>query len=93
MPLQCREAPAGELAQDRGVGEHTWLPFRGLVVWVRLENSAGNQVWSKYGKQHWCVWQGILEENLSAGTKKGTKLVPSRVEKIDLRLFANWQCP
>ena len=65
MPLQCREAPAGELAQDRGVGEHTWVPFRGLVVWVHLENSAGNQGWSKYGKQHWCVWQGILEKRIS----------------------------
>lgn len=50
MLLQSREVPAGELTQDRDVGEHTWLPFRGLVVWVHPENSAGNQGWSKYGK-------------------------------------------
>lgn len=45
------------------------------------------------------IWKATLvyveghsrKENLSTGTKKGTKFVPSWVEKIDLRLFANWQ--
>lgn len=38
-----------------------------------------------------CVEGHSRKENLSAGSKKGTKFVPSWVEKIDLRLFANWQ--
>lgn len=74
------------------MGEHTWLPFRGLVFWVYPESSAGNPGPSKYGKQHWCVWHSILEKRISPlDTEEGTKLVPSWAENIDLRLSANWQ--
>ena len=58
----------------------------------------GELRWQSRLEQIWkatlvCVAGHSRKENLSAGTKKGIKLVPSWVEKIDLRLFANWQCP
>ena len=52
--------------------------------------------WQSRLEQIWkvtlvCVEGHSRKENLSAGTKKGTKFVPSRVGNIALRLFANWQ--